>query len=61
MDSRKLIDSLFILVAFAIYMIILNTDEAIENANVFSRHIWFPLILSYYIGRYVSLYKTKQS
>lgn len=61
MNSTRLFDLLFILVAFAIYMYILNTDEAIGNANVFSRHIWFPLIVSYYIGRYVSLFKTKQS
>lgn len=56
---KKLFDILFILIAFGIYIIILNTDKNIDGVNILCRHIWIPLIISYYIGRFVSLYNKK--
>lgn len=59
MTFHKLLDVSFILVSFGIYIIILNTDENLENASFISRHIWIPMVLSYYVGRFVSMYKRK--
>ena len=59
MNFHKIVDVIFILISFGIYIIILNTDKNIGNANFLSRHIWIPLVLSYFLGRFVSLYKQK--
>ncbi|HOI87236.1 MAG TPA: hypothetical protein PLV51_05185 [Lentimicrobium sp.] len=56
MSKRKIFDVVFILIAFGIYLIILNVDKQIDNCNIVSRNIWIPLVLAYYAGRFVSLY-----
>ena len=59
MKNRRIIDVIFIIIAFGIYIIILNIDENIDNSNFLSRHIWLPLVSAYYIGRFVSSNKIK--
>lgn len=57
MDSRKIMDILVIVIAFGIYIIILNIDENIDKVNLLSKHIWITIVLSYFTGRCVSLCK----
>lgn len=59
MKDRRLIDAVFVILAFGIYIITLNVDKNIDNCSFLSKHIWLPLIIAYYIGRSVSSIKKR--
>lgn len=54
MKISRILDMIFILLSFGIYILLLNTDKQLDNCSFFIRHLWLPLILAYYAGRYVS-------
>lgn len=56
MNTKRIFDILFIALVFVLYIIILNIDENIDDANFLSRHIWLTIIIAYYVGRMVSLH-----
>ena len=59
MRTRNIIDIAFILLAFGIYIIILNTDACMDGNSILCRYFWILLVISYYIGRGVSRLKRK--
>lgn len=59
MNKGKIFDLLFIILAFGIYIIILNIDQQTDRSNIICRHIWLPLIIAYFTGRYVSVINGK--
>ncbi len=60
MNKGKIIDIFFILLFFGIYIIILNIDKNIDNCRSLGKYIWLPMIITYFIGRFVSLYLIKK-
>lgn len=60
MAKFNLPDILFILLAFGVYIIVLNVDQHFDNSGILYRHFWLPLIIAYFIGRMVSLYGQKK-
>lgn len=54
MKISRMLDMAFILLFFGIYILLLNTDKQLDNCSFFIRHLWLPLILAYYAGKYVS-------
>lgn len=59
MIKGKIFDIVFIIFSFGIYIIMLNLDQKIDNCNIVCRHIWLPLIIAYFVGRFVSYYNYK--
>lgn len=59
MNKGKFFDIVFIILSFGVYLIILNFDQNIDNCNIICRHLWLPLIIAYYIGRYISYINNK--
>lgn len=61
MNKGRIFDIIILIVFFGIYIIILNVDKNIDNCNFLCRHIWMPLMIAYYIGRFVSYYLYKNN
>jgi len=60
MNKGRIFDIVFIMLSFGVYVVILNLDRNIDNCNIVSRHIWLPLIMAYFTGRFVSWYNYKK-
>jgi hypothetical protein len=60
MNKGKIIDIFFILLFFGIYIIILNIDKNTDNCRSLGKYIWLPMIIAYFIGRFVTLYLIKK-
>lgn len=58
MNKSRIFDIAFMLLSFGIYMIVLNLDQNIDEYNVVFRHFWLPLIVAYFVGRFVSVYSS---
>lgn len=60
MNKGRIFDIAFMLLSFGVYVILLNLDEHIDDCSFVCRHFWLPLIIAYYIGRFVSQYSGKK-
>jgi hypothetical protein len=60
MKKDRIFDIVFILIVFGMNMLRLNYNENIDQCGILCRHIWLPLTISYFIGRFVTKIITKK-
>jgi hypothetical protein len=54
-------DVIFILIVFGMNMLRLNYNENIDQCGLLCRHMWLPLVIAYYIGRFVTKFNIKRA
>jgi len=54
MKKDRIFDIVFILIVFGMNMLRLNYNENIDQCGILCRHLWLPLVIAYYIGRFVT-------